>query len=143
MEKKGTVTSKAKPAYQYAVGRRKTSTARVRFYEDATQPAGTIMVNDKPASEYFAAGEYTAIEQLMSLNTNALDGYFTTKVVGGGKNAQAHAVRHGIARLFAQMYPDLRPLMKQRGFLTRDPRMKERKKPGLKRARRAPQWSKR
>ncbi len=143
---KGTLT-KSKTAkklpYQYRVGRRKTATARVRFYTDGKETNGTMIVNEKPAAEYFSVAELDVIDQLLRLNTNAIDGYFTVKVEGSGKHSQAEAVRHGIARLLTDMHPDLRPLVKQHGFLTRDARRKERKKPGLKRARKAPQWSKR
>ena len=143
---KGTLTkTKAtkKLPYQYTVGRRKTATARVRFYTDGKQDNGTMIVNERPIKEYFSVAEVDVIDQLLRLHTNGLEGSFTVKVEGSGKHSQAEAVRHGIARLLIQVHPDLRPLLKQNGFLTRDARRKERKKPGLKRARKSPQWSKR
>jgi small subunit ribosomal protein S9 len=102
-----------------------------------------MIINEKPIKDYFSVAEIDVIDQLLRLNTNGLEGYFTVKVEGSGKHSQAEAVRHGIARLLIQVHPDLRPLLKQNGFLTRDARRKERKKPGLKRARKSPQWSKR
>lgn len=146
METTGTISAKPKAKklpYLYAVGRRKTASARVRFHENAEQPAGSIVVNEKKAQEYFTESEYGVIDELLRLNTSGLEGHFTVKVAGSGKHSQAEAVRHGIARILIQIHPDMRATVKPRGFLTRDSRRKERKKPGLKRARKSPQWSKR
>ncbi len=145
MENTGTLTSKksTKLPYIYAVGRRKTAVARVRFYTDDKQKPGTIIINEKPMNEYFAATEVDVIDQLLRLNTNGVDGYFTVKVVSGGKHSQAEAVRHGLTRLLVRLHEDFRGTVKPFGFLTRDSRRKERKKPGLKRARKSSQWSKR
>lgn len=127
--------------YWQAVGRRKTATARVRLF---TKGEKGMWVNGKPASEYFGHARLgkLADEALGAMNTG--DRFRTTvKVSGGGLHAQAEAVRHGTARALVLFNQDFRKRLKRAGFLTRDPRMKERKKFGLKGARRAPQWSKR
>lgn len=127
--------------YVYAVGRRKNASARVRLYPEGS---GKITVNDRDYKTYFP----TLIAQtlvgapLKTVGKNKeMD--VTVKVIGGGIHGQAGAVRHGIARALINLDPAWRAVLKAEGFLTRDPRVKERKKPGLKRARRAPQWSKR
>lgn len=132
-----------KKDYMYAVGRRKTAKARVRFYKNTDQPEGTIIVNEKKVEEFFPAPQAKVAGEAIDLVAQKLDGYFSVKVVGGGVQSQAEAVRHGISRILLEMNPDSRSLLKSKGMLTRDPRVKERKKPGLRRARRAPQWSKR
>ncbi len=126
--------------YFEGVGRRKTSSARVRIMSGS----GEIIVNGKPGSEYFPrTGD---LDNVMSpLRVANLEGKVdvSVKVQGGGTSGQTGAVRHGLARAIIEMDPELRPAMRQAGFLTRDARMKERKKPGLKKARKAPTYTKR
>lgn len=135
-------SKKKRRGYTYAVGRRKTATARVRFYK-SDEKEGDITVNETPLAEYFPSNETRLVELALKVIDAKVGGYFTVKVSGGGAHSQAQAVRHGIARALVQLNEDWKPALKQKGYMTRDPRMKERKKPGLKRARRAPQWSKR
>ena len=127
--------------YYQSVGRRKTSTSIVRLYENKE---GGVVVNGKKMEEYFPefSLQKKVKEPLEELN---LAGKFSVsaKVLGGGVKSQAEAVRHGIARSLVLFDEKLRKQLKSTGYLTRDPRMRERKKPGLKRARRAPQWRKR
>ena len=126
--------------YYYGTGRRKTSTARVRLYPGESG----FVVNGKPATEYFYRKEKMAhaIEPLAA--TGSTDGFSVSVVVsGGGISGQAGAVRHGVARALLASDADLRGTLRKGGFLTRDARIKERKKPGLKRARKAPQYTKR
>jgi len=126
--------------YYYGTGRRKTSVARVRIYPGT----GEIVVNDKPMEEYFVrrVDRVNVREPLRASGT--VDQFnVMVKVEGGGVTGQAGAVRHGIARALLEANPDLRPVLRKGGFLTRDPRQKERKKAGLKRARKAPQYTKR
>lgn len=137
------VSKKKKKGYLYAVGRRKTAIARVRFYENAEKAVGSVEVNGKPSTEYFPPAIADIVTQPITLIAAPLEGHFTVKVLGGGQHSQAEAVRHGITRLLIQLNADWKDILKSKGYLTRDPRMKERKKPGLRRARRAPQWSKR
>ena len=127
--------------YFEAIGRRKTSSARVRLY---TQGKKGIVVNNKDYKEYFATPVLQKIveEPLVALNCAEKFG-FTIIVNGGGSTGQAGACRHGITRALVLLNPYFKKRLKKSGFLTRDPRMRERKKPGLKRARKAPQWSKR
>lgn len=137
---------KPKPAakrarYFEAVGRRKTAVARIRL-----QPQGSkeISINGKPLEKYFPVSEWQQIVRSAIGQADSLDKFtMAVKVKGGGLQAQAEAVRHGLARVLVKMDAALRPKFKKAGFLTRDSRMRERKKPGLKRARRAPQWKKR
>jgi len=127
--------------YFAAIGRRKTAVARVRLH---TKGDKGLVVNGKPYKEFFAHQEFQerAAEALKSLN--CLDKFrIVAQVRGGGTHAQAEAVRHGIARVLVEFNPNLRKKLRKDGFLTRDPRMRERKKFGLRRARRAPQWAKR
>jgi small subunit ribosomal protein S9 len=126
--------------YHYGTGRRKTSVARVRLYPGT----GDIVINDKPLEEYFVR-EADRFQVRAPLRATNMLGQFNVmvKVTGGGIAGQAGAVRHGIARALLVANPDLRPVLRKEGFLTRDPREKERKKPGLKRARKAPQYTKR
>ena len=130
-----------KPAYYYGTGRRKAAVARVRLYPGN----GQIIVNSKTPEEYF--GGRVIYGQMITQPLNVTDsaGKFnvTVKVVGGGTTGQAGAVRHGLARALVQSDAALRPVLKKAGLLARDPRGKERKKPGLKRARKAPQYTKR
>jgi small subunit ribosomal protein S9 len=127
--------------YFYGTGRRKTAVARVRLLPGT----GQITVNNKTVTDYFGARALYEILVTQPLRaTNTLGRYnVSIKVVGGGVSGQAGAVRHGVARALLQSDETLRPVLKKGGFLARDPRMKERKKPGLKRARKAPQYTKR
>lgn len=131
----------ASTEYFYASGKRKTSIARVRLYPNGK---GDIVVNEKPSQEYFTLLTSKGIiySPLKLTGTNKQFDV-SIKVCGGGISSQAEAVRHGIARALLEFDPGLRATLKKAGFLTRDARIKERKKPGLKRARRAPQFSKR
>lgn len=134
-------TAKKKEEYLYAVGRRKTSVAQVRVYKRGD---GKVIVNEKPLDKYFGTKELvdTAISPLTLVGQlDKLD--VTVKVLGGGSSGQADAVRHGIARALLLLNPNFRKPLKKAGYLTRDARKKERKKPGLKKARKAPQWKKR
>lgn len=132
-----------KKNYLYAVGRRKTSSARVRYYETSEKPVGSIEVNKKNVEQYFPAAIAPIVTDPLRLVAAPLKGFFTVRVAGGGQHSQAEAIRHGITRILIQIDPTWKTLLKSRGYVTRDPRMKERKKPGLRRARRSPQWSKR
>ena len=121
-------------------GRRKKSIARVRLVEGK----GNITVNGKALDEYFGTEVLKVIVKQPLVATNTLDKYdVICKVVGGGFTGQAGAIRHGIARALLQVNSEFRPILKSSGFLTRDARMKERKKYGMKKARKAPQFSKR
>lgn len=124
----------------YGTGRRKSSVARVRLVPGN----GEITVNDRHLDEYFGKKTLEMIVKQPLVLTDT-EGRFNViaKVNGGGTTGQAGAIRHGIARALLKAEPSLRPALKRAGFLTRDPRMKERKKYGLKKARRAPQFSKR
>lgn len=125
--------------YTEAVGRRKTATARVRITPAKSEK---MTVNDKSVADYFK----TALQQQTARAALASAGEkfdVSAKVSGGGLLAQAEAVRHATARAISEYTPELRKDLKRKGFLKRDPRAKERKKFGLKAARRAPQWSKR
>jgi len=134
------VTAEASNRYYYGTGRRKAAVARVRLYEGT----GRIIVNDKPVEEYF-----TKERDLLHLTeplkaVGVMDRFdVVVKVKGGGTSGQSGAIRHGIARALLVVNPGYRPVLRAGGFLTRDPRAKERKKPGLKRARKAPQYTKR
>lgn len=127
--------------YYEAVGRRKTSVARVRIWSDGSKKE--IMVNNKNFSVYFPVKEMQDTLTAPFAKSGIKSYRVSIKVSGGGLKAQAIAVRHGLSRAIVMAYPDSKTTLKTLGFLTRDPRMKERKKPGLKGARRAPQWSKR
>jgi small subunit ribosomal protein S9 len=126
--------------YVEAVGRRKTATARVRLYPGT----GEIVVNDKPMPAYFGrALDQMILRQPLSLTGTENSYNISVHVNGGGEGGQASAVRLGISRALILSDANLRPTLKAAGFLTRDARAKERKKPGLKRARKAPQYTKR
>lgn len=129
------------PKYFQTIGRRKTSVARVRLY---TQGEKVFLINDKPIHEYFPTSylQEIVVSPLEKMNIIGQLGV-SVKVKGGGLNSQAEAIRHGIARALVLFNIDFRKKLKNLDFLKRDPRMKERKKFGLKGARRAPQWSKR
>ena len=121
-------------------GRRKSSIARVRLVEGT----GKITINGKDIDEYFGTETLKVIVKQPLNSTNTLGKYdVICKVIGGGFTGQAGAIRHGIARALNEANSEYRPALKSNGFLTRDPRMKERKKYGLKKARKAPQFSKR
>ena len=127
--------------YYEGLGRRKAATARVRLYPD---PEVGFVVNDKPLDQYFSrdVDQINILEPFKICDTEGRFGV-TVKVMGGGVTGQAGAVRLGIARALLKVDPELRKALRQHGMLTRDPRAKERKKPGLKRARKAPQYTKR
>ena len=126
--------------YFCGTGRRKNSIARVRLVEGT----GKITINGKDLDEYFGMETLKVIVKQPLTVTNTTAKYdVIAKVVGGGFTGQAGAVRHGIARALNEANAEFRPILKSNGFLTRDPRMKERKKYGLKKARKAPQFSKR
>lgn len=140
--KKETKKGAAKPVrYFEAIGRRKTAVARVRLL---TRGEKAVIVNEKPYEKYFPGLELQQIIISSLKKMKALDRFrVSVKVKGGGFRAQAEAVRHGIARALVKFNPDFRKRLRRAGYLTRDARMRERKKFGLKRARRAPQWQKR
>ncbi|MCL2194544.1 MAG: 30S ribosomal protein S9 [Oscillospiraceae bacterium] len=124
----------------YGTGRRKKSVARVRLYNGA----GKITINDRDIDDYFGLETLKLVVRQPLALTETLDKIdIVCRVNGGGVSGQAGAIRHGVARALLLYNPGLRPALKSAGFLTRDPRMKERKKYGLKKARRAPQFSKR
>jgi small subunit ribosomal protein S9 len=131
----------AEQEYYEGIGRRKTSTARVRIYPGGD---GRFVVNDRPLEDYFSRG-IDLIHLLEPLKVAGFDGRVNVSVhvEGGGVHGQAGAVRLGIARALLAIDPNLRAMLGKGGFLTRDARAKERKKPGLKRARKAPQYTKR
>lgn len=127
--------------YFEAVGRRKTAVARVRVF---TQGEKGAFVNGKPFEEYFKGKDLQGIATAPLERMNCLDRFrWLAKIRGGGINSQAEALKHGLARALVLFNSTFRKRLKKAGFLTRDSRMKERKKFGLKRARRAPQWKKR
>ena len=126
--------------YFYGTGRRKSSVARVRVYNGE----GKITINDRDIDDYFGLETLKLIVNQPLVLTNNVGRFdITVRVSGGGVSGQAGAIRHGISRALLQFDEALRPQLKKAGLLTRDPRMKERKKYGLKAARRAPQFSKR
>ena len=130
----------SKIPYFYGTGRKKHSVARVRVY----QGTGKITINGRDIDDYFGLETLKLIVR-QPLEATALTGKYDIEatVVGGGVSGQAGAIRHGLARALVVSDENLKSTLKKAGFLTRDPRMKERKKPGLKAARRAPQFSKR
>ncbi len=131
----------SKKKYSYGTGRRKSSVARVRVYENGS---GAITINGRDIDEYFGLDTLKlVVRQPLVTTDNVGKVDVVVTVAGGGVSGQAGAIRHGITRALVVMNPELRPALKAAGFLTRDPRMKERKKYGLKAARRAPQFSKR
>ncbi len=132
--------------YYEAVGRRKTATAQVRLYavKPFEEDLGKVTVNGKSYKDYFTRADHqqtveAALRKIKSLNRFEV----SVKVRGGGITAQAEAIRHGVARALVEFNADFRKKLKRSAYLKRDPRMKERKKFGLKKARRAPQWAKR
>ena len=139
MEK--TKTKKTDSKYFEAKGRRKTSVARVRLFSAGES---SLLVNDKKAGDYFPTKELQCIvgEPLKKVKIETKF-KILAKIKGGGIHSQAEALRHGISRALIKFNPEFRKSLKKEGFLTRDSRMKERRKFGLKKARKAPQWSKR
>ena len=130
----------SKVKYFYGTGRRKSSVARVRVYPGS----GNITINGRSIDEYFGLETLKLIVRQPLNLTDTIDKFdIVCTVAGGGVTGQAGAIRHGLSRALLVYDPELRPVLKKAGFLTRDPRMKERKKYGLKAARRAPQFSKR
>ena len=126
--------------YIASTGKRKTASAQVRLIEQGT---GIFIVNGKIADTYFSESELALALTPIKLVGLSKEYDISVLVVGGGKKGQAEAIRHGIAKNLLEINPELRASLKANGWLTRDARIKERKKPGLRRARRAPQWSKR
>ena len=131
----------SKKKYSYGTGRRKSSVARVRVYENGT---GSIIINGRDIDDYFGLDTLKLIVRQPLVSTDMVGKVdIVVSVAGGGVAGQAGAIRHGISRALLTINPEYRSTLKDAGFLTRDPRMKERKKYGLKAARRAPQFSKR
>ena len=131
----------SKRKYSYGTGRRKSSVARVRVYENGT---GSIIINGREMDDYFGLETLKLIVRQPLVTTDMLGKVdIVVTVAGGGVSGQAGAIRHGISRALLGVNAEYRATLKAAGLLTRDPRMKERKKYGLKAARRAPQFSKR
>ncbi|MBI3231600.1 MAG: 30S ribosomal protein S9 [Candidatus Doudnabacteria bacterium] len=132
--------TKPSSKYVFATGRRKTAVANVRLFEGS----GKHMVNKKPFESYFQYAHFQD-KALKPFNLSGLEKkyHFIAHISGGGSHSQAEALSHGLARALAAGSEEVKGLLKKNGLLTRDDRKKERKKPGLKRARRAPQWAKR
>ena len=131
----------SKKKYFYGTGRRKSSVARVRVYENGT---GAITINGRDIDDYFGLDTLKLVVRQPMVTTDTLGKVdLVVTVAGGGVTGQAGAIRHGVSRALLGVNPEFRATLKAAGFLTRDPRMKERKKYGLKAARRAPQFSKR
>ena len=131
----------SKRQYHYGTGRRKSSVARVRVYENGT---GSITINGRDIDEYFGLETLKLLVRQPLVTTDTLGKVdLVVTVAGGGVTGQAGAIRHGVARALLRANEEYRPVLKAAGLLTRDPRMKERKKYDLKAARRAPQFSKR
>lgn len=131
-----------KGEYYYGMGRRKTSVARVRLYPNGD---GSVTINGKPAEAYFGTRPSVASTMSAPLRLFDLENAYTItiRVLGGGISGQAGAIRHAMARALLNVNAEWRGQLRKAGYLTRDARMKERKKPGLKRARKAPQYTKR
>ncbi len=134
-------TKKSLPPLKYfeAVGRRKTASARVRIWPGK----GETIINGKESGQYFKVKAFQDVATEPLVKSGLPDFKISVKVSGGGLRAQAYAIRHGLSRALVLARPDVKKVLKTIGFLTRDSRKKERKKAGLKGARRAPQWSKR
>ena len=131
----------SKRKYFYGTGRRKSSVARVRVYENGT---GAITINGRDIDNYFGLDTLKMVVRQPLVSTELVGKVdVVVTVCGGGVTGQAGAIRHGVSRALLGVNPEFRAALKAAGFLTRDPRMKERKKYGLKAARRAPQFSKR
>jgi small subunit ribosomal protein S9 len=136
------VDTTMKGEYYYGMGRRKTAVARVRLYANGD---GSITVNGRSARQYFGQRESANATLVAPLRLFDLENSYSmnVRVVGGGISGQAGAIRHAVSRALLRANPEWKQALRKAGFLTRDPRMKERKKPGLKRARKAPQYTKR
>ncbi len=134
------VQSDAKKVFFAATGKRKTAVAQIRFYPNGQ---GEILINNKSLAEYFPYFVWQDLVLAPIVLVGLKKYRIIIKVKGGGINSQVEAIRLGISRALLKMNPEFRFLLKKAKFLTRDARIKERKKPGLKRARRAPQWQKR
>ena len=131
----------SKKPYLYGTGRRKSSVARVHLFPNGT---GTITINGRDIDDYFGLETLKMVVRQPLVTTDLVGKVdISATVTGGGVTGQAGAIRHGISRALLQHSDEMRPILKKAGLLTRDPRMKERKKYGLKAARRAPQFSKR
>ena len=131
----------SKKKYSYGTGRRKSSVARVRLFENGT---GAITINGRDIDEYFGLETLKLIVRQPLVTTDLVGKVdVVVTVAGGGVSGQAGAIRHGVSRALVVLNPEFRAALKAAGFMTRDPRMKERKKYGLKAARRSPQFSKR
>ena len=131
----------SKKPYLYGTGRRKSSVARVHLFPNGT---GSITINGRDIDDYFGLDTLKmVVRQPLELTGNTGKMEIVATVAGGGVSGQAGAIRHGVSRALLALNPEYRASLKAAGFLTRDPRMKERKKYGLKAARRAPQFSKR
>ena len=128
--------------YYYGMGRRKTAVARVRLFPNGD---GSVTINGKTVQAYFGPRDVYSATINAPLRLLDLGNAYTmtVRVVGGGTSGQAGAIRHAVARALVRVNSEWKPTLRKAGFLTRDPRMKERKKPGLKRARKAPQYTKR
>lgn len=126
--------------YTYSSGKRKTAIARVKIFDSGK---GDVQVNGKKLKEYFTPLQAENALAPLALISRKSDFDLEVQIVGGGKSSQSDAMRHGISRALLLIDPEVRSQLKREGFLRRDARIKERKKPGLKRARRAPQFSKR
>jgi small subunit ribosomal protein S9 len=131
-----------KGEYYYGMGRRKTAVARVRLFPNGD---GSITINGKSAEAYFGTRDTHMATMNGPIRLLELGNAYsiTVRVVGGGTSGQAGAIRHAVARALLRVNPEWKLTLRKAGYLTRDPRMKERKKPGLKRARKAPQYTKR
>lgn len=126
--------------YEYAVGKRKSAIANIRYY---TLGTGEVVINGMALDAYFPFYSLRETARRALQLSGWQTGRWSLKIIGGGKSSQAQAAAHGMAKLLQQIDPNLRAVLKKSGLLTRDARVKERKKYGLKRARRAPQWQKR
>lgn len=134
-------TKLQKGKYIETVGRRKTSVARVRLFESKQE---SFSINERAFTEYFPTNALQTVVRSVTIKSDLPQKFsVSAKIQGGGITSQAEALRHGIARALVKYSPELRIELKRAGYLKRDPRFKERKKFGLKKARRAPQWSKR
>lgn len=131
---------KFKGKFIAATGKRKTAAAQVRLYKSGS---GAMVVNGVKAGQYFPANLMNVISQPLKIAGLSKDLDFSAVVSGGGKSGQADAIKLGISKTLIEYNEELRAALKSKGLLTRDSRKKERKKPGLKKARKAPQWSKR
>jgi small subunit ribosomal protein S9 len=135
-----TAATPSKRPYFYSVGKRKTAIARVRLFPEGS---GDATVNGMPLKKYFAGVQVENAVSPLALLSQKSGFDVDAVIIGGGKQSQSDALRHAISRALLLVNPEFRPELKRAGFLRRDARIKERKKPGLRRARRAPQFSKR